>query len=75
MGRVAVLGERARVTGFGPTGAVTLPAETAEEVRRAWSTLPPDVLVVVLTPMAATVLGPLRDRLTVVMDERAGGDR
>ncbi|MFG1969027.1 hypothetical protein ACGFJC_06855 [Nonomuraea fuscirosea] len=75
MGRVAVLGERARVADFGLAGALTLPAATADEVRRAWLTLPPDVLVVVLTPMAAKVLGPPRDRLTVVMGERAGVSR
>ncbi|MFG1949264.1 hypothetical protein [Nonomuraea sp. NPDC048826] len=75
MGRIAVLGERARVADFGLAGALTLPAGNLEEVRRAWETLPPDVLVVVLTPMAARALGPVRGRLTVIMGERAGEGR
>ncbi|MFC5821753.1 hypothetical protein [Nonomuraea harbinensis] len=75
MGRIAVLGERARVADFALAGALTLTAGTAEEVRRAWETLPPDVLVVALTPAAARALGPVQGRLTVIMAERAGEGR
>ncbi|ETK32838.1 hypothetical protein [Microbispora sp. ATCC PTA-5024] len=53
MGTVAVIGEVVRVAGFGPAGALVLPAEDAEAVREAWRSLGPDVLVVVLTPRAA----------------------
>ncbi|MCK2218960.1 hypothetical protein MF672_034965 [Actinomadura sp. ATCC 31491] len=70
MGRIAVLGESARVLDFGLAGAVVVPADTPEAVRLAWATLPSEVLVVILTPMAARALGPVRNPLTVVMAER-----
>lgn len=73
MGRVAILGESARVTDFGLAGAIALPADTVQAVRLAWTTLPPDVAVVILTPMAAGALGQVHGPLTVVMGERAGG--
>lgn len=54
--RLVVLGERARVECFALAGAVVCPAESPEEVRRAWAALPGDVAVVVLTPAAADAL-------------------
>jgi vacuolar-type H+-ATPase subunit F/Vma7 len=69
MARVAVVGELTRVQGFALAGALVLPAEDAEAVRAAWSSLDEEVAVVVLTPAAAAALGdePRRWPLTVVM--------
>ena len=68
MGVLCVLGERARVEGYGLIGATVLATDDAEA---AWRTLPPDAELVVLTPAAAAALGPLVDApdapLTVVM--------
>lgn len=68
MGRVAAIGEAARVQGLGLAGVVVLPAEEPDAVRARWDALPDDVTVVVLTSRAAQALpsgaGP---RLTVVM--------
>ncbi len=68
MGRVAVIGTEPLVQGFALAGALAVPAETAAEVRRAWSELPDDVDLVVLTPAAADALaGDVGTRLTAVM--------
>ena len=68
---VAALGERALLEGYPLAGAVLLAAETADEVRRAWRSLPPTVGVVVLTPRAAAALGDAprdpRSPMSVVM--------
>ena len=56
MGRIAVLGERVRVEGYGLAGACVLPADTPAETEAAWAGLPGDVVVVVLTPAAARIL-------------------
>jgi hypothetical protein len=69
-GRVAAIGEAARVQGLGLAGALVLPAETAGQARRQWADLPPDVVVVVLTPSASAALDAGRTHggpLTVVM--------
>lgn len=58
MGRVAVLGEQHRVQGFALAGALVLVAETPEAARAAWTDLPTDVTVVVLTAAAAAAVGP-----------------
>lgn len=55
-GTVAVLGERALVQGFALAGARVFAAESPAGVREAWAALPADVLVLVLTPAAATAL-------------------
>lgn len=71
-GRVAVLGEGTAVSPFALAGALVLAADDDAAVRSAWSALPSDVEVVVLTPAAARALGPVHDRplpLTVVMPE------
>lgn len=62
MGGIAVLGERARITDLVAGGAAAYPAETPDEVRRAWSELVIDTAVVVLTPAAAQAL---QDQLDV----------
>ena len=62
MGRIAVIGERARVQGFALAGATTHETGDADAVRQAWASLPADVDVVVLTPLAAAALdGELTD--------------
>jgi vacuolar-type H+-ATPase subunit F/Vma7 len=58
MGRVAAIGERARVAGLALAGAAVLIAEEPDTVRRTWQGLPDDIDLVVLTPAAAEALGP-----------------
>jgi vacuolar-type H+-ATPase subunit F/Vma7 len=66
--RLAAIGERALVQGYGLAGATVAIAEDAVEVRQAWHALPPDVAVVVLTAAAAGALGADTDgRLVVVL--------
>ncbi len=71
MSRAAVIGEAARTAGFALAGALVLPAESPAEALAAWSALPADVAVLVLTPGTAGWLGPAaqarRDLLIVVM--------
>ena len=71
MSRAAVIGESARTAGFALAGALVYPAENAGEARVAWSGLPADVAVLVVTPRAAAWLGPAprsrQDVLLVVM--------
>ena len=56
MGLLVVLGEAALVDGFALGGATVIPAEGPDAVRRAWTSLPDDVVVVVLTHQAAAAL-------------------
>ncbi len=56
MSRIAVLGERHRVEGFALAGAAVFVADDAASIRDAWTRLPGDVDVVVLTPAAANAL-------------------
>lgn len=58
MGRIAALGERARVAGLALAGAVVLVADNPEAVRRIWRSLPEGVHLVILTPAAAEALEP-----------------
>lgn len=71
MGRVAVIGEEAAVSGYALAGALVLPAEGDDAVHRAWSSLPDDVAVVIVTSAAARTLGGARTAkllpFTVVM--------
>jgi vacuolar-type H+-ATPase subunit F/Vma7 len=53
MGRVAVIGEALRISGYGLAGAVLCPAADEEQVIKAWRDLPADVAVAVFTPAAA----------------------
>ena len=55
--RVAVIGARLAVEGFGLAGALVRGADSAEEVLRAWTELADSVAVVVLTRSAAQTLG------------------
>ncbi len=56
MSTVAAIGEETRIRGFAMVGALVLPAEDAEAVRRAWRSLPSDVAVVILTAAAGQAL-------------------
>ena len=71
MGRVAVIGEETAVSGYALAGVLVLPAEGDDAVHGAWSSLPDDVQVVILTSAAARTLGGARMAkmlpLTVVM--------
>lgn len=71
MGRVAVIGEQTAVSGYALAGVLVLPAEGDDAVRGAWSGLPDDVAVVILTSRAARTLGDARTAkllpFTVVM--------
>ncbi|MGV9632382.1 V-type ATP synthase subunit F [Streptomyces sp. NPDC003487] len=58
VGRVAALGERARVAGLALAGVDVLVADDAEAVRRVWRSLPEGVDLVILTPAAAEALKP-----------------
>ncbi len=54
MSLLAVVGERTRVEGWALAGALVLPAETADELRRAWAAIRTrDVAAVLLTSAAA----------------------
>jgi len=56
VGRLVVLGETARVSGFALGGATVVTAEDPDAVRRAWTSLASDAAVVVLTARAAAAL-------------------
>lgn len=71
-GRIAAIGEEARIAGFALAGAATLVAESPEAARAAWAALGEDVVLVLLTPPAADALGteltdPASPRLTAVL--------
>ena len=57
MGVIVVLGEATRVEGFALAGAIVIPADDPDAVRRACRSLPEDTSVVVLTEKAAVSLG------------------
>lgn len=71
MGHIAVIGEETAVSGYALAGVLVLPAEGDDAVHGAWSSLPDDVQVVILTSAAARTLGGARMAkmlpLTVVM--------
>ncbi len=71
MGHIAVIGEETVVSGYALAGVLVLPAEGDDAVHGAWSSLPDDVQVVILTSAAARTLGGARMAkmlpLTVVM--------
>jgi vacuolar-type H+-ATPase subunit F/Vma7 len=71
MSAAAVIGESARTAGFALAGALVFPADSADEARAAWSSLPAGVAVLILTPRAAAWLGTAprarRDVLLAVM--------
>lgn len=53
MSKIAIIGEAAKITGFGLTGAIVLPAEEPAAVQAAWRSLSSDVAIVLLTARAA----------------------
>ncbi len=57
MGRVVVIGERARVAGFTLAGAEVRQADDADAMRAAWPGGESDVALVILTPAAAAATG------------------
>lgn len=70
VGRIVVLGEAVRVDGYALAGATVVHAENPDDARRAFRTMPGDVVLVVLTPAAARALRVERDApavLTAVM--------
>ena len=70
MAAVAVIGEEPLVRGYALAGAIVLPAEGRDAVRAAWSALPADVGLVLLTVAAARALDPVDGHdgpLTAVM--------
>jgi vacuolar-type H+-ATPase subunit F/Vma7 len=71
MGRIAAIGEEARIMGFALVGVIIFPAADADAVRAAWQELRSDAELVILTPAAALVLGDeatrTRPPLTAVM--------
>ena len=70
MGAVIVIGEPALVAGYAMAGATTMPAQGADEVHRAWDSLPSGTTLVILTAAAAAALGGRlseADPLTAVM--------
>lgn len=70
MGGIAAIGEAQRVQGLGLAGVLVMPADSPEEVHASWSRLPEDVVMVILTERASTVLGEVpAGRLTVVMPQ------
>lgn len=70
MGRIAVIGGATDVAAYALAGAVVLAADDPAAVRTAWTTLAPDIAVVILTVAAAEAVRdiPAGDGvLTVVM--------
>jgi vacuolar-type H+-ATPase subunit F/Vma7 len=70
VGAVVVIGEPALVAGYAMAGATTMPARGADEVHRAWESLPSGTTLVILTATAAATLGGRlsgADPLTAVM--------
>lgn len=69
--RIAALGERERVRGFGFAGVQLAAAEDADAARAAWRSLPGDVGLVILTQAAHAALvvelAEQEQRLWVVM--------
>jgi vacuolar-type H+-ATPase subunit F/Vma7 len=70
VGAVVVIGEPALVAGYAMAGAIPVPAQSSDDVLRAWDSLPSGTTLVILTAAAADALGGrLRetDPLTAVM--------
>ncbi|WP_062006429.1 MULTISPECIES: hypothetical protein [Arthrobacter] len=57
-GAVAAIGERALLAGFHLAGARIHACESEQEFLHAWTALPQDTAVVILTPRCAQALGP-----------------
>jgi len=57
-GIIAAIGEPALLDGFRLAGVVVFAGSTDEEIRRAWTALPKDTAIVILTPRSAHALEP-----------------
>ena len=70
-GTIAAIGEPALLDGFRLAGVIVYTASTDEEIRRAWTALPRNTAIVILTPRSAHSLEPhLKDPyspMTVVL--------
>lgn len=68
---IAAIGEQTLLDGFRLAGVSVFPASTAEEIRHAWTELPGNTGIVILTPRSAQALQPLladpRSPMTVVL--------
>ncbi len=68
---IAAIGERALLEGFGLAGVGIRACHSDQEILRAWTELPRETAVVILTPRSARSLRPvlsdLRAPLTVVL--------
>lgn len=58
MSRAAAIGDERRLAGFALAGATVVHAATRAEVESAWSALPDDIVLVVLTSDAFEVVEP-----------------
>ncbi len=56
VGRIVAIGEGVVVRCYGLAGAGVLVAEDSEAAVAAWSALPPDVVLAILTPRCAAML-------------------
>ena len=70
-GTIAAIGEPALLDGFRLAGVVVFTGSTDEEIRRAWTALPTNTAIVILTPRSAQALEPdladPRSPMTVVL--------
>lgn len=57
-GTIAAIGEPALLDGFRLAGVVVYPGSTDEEIRSAWTALPANTAIVILTPRSAHALEP-----------------
>jgi hypothetical protein len=60
-GLVAVLGAPAEIRGWALAGLLVIPVDDDAEARAAWTALPDDVRLVVLTRAAADAIGAGRE--------------
>ena len=60
MSRILALGDGARIKGYALAGVEVMPVEGQAEIEAAWSALPADTGVLIMTPEVARVVS---DRL------------
>ena len=70
-GTIAAIGEPALLDGFRLAGVIIFTGSTDEEIRRAWTALPTNTAIVILTARSAQALEPdladPRSPMTVVL--------
>ncbi|WP_427007703.1 V-type ATP synthase subunit F [Pseudarthrobacter sp. H2] len=68
---IAAIGEEALLDGFRLAGVSVFAGSTDEEILRAWTALPKNTAIVILTPRSARALDPVladpRSPMTVVL--------